>query len=434
MYPSRSQEAALAQWLGHTRWVWNWALETRKKAYEESNETLTSVDLSKQITVLKGTEPLAWLADVPADCLVQKLRDLDAAYQAFFEGRARFPRFKSKHRRQSARVSLDHRHPGKVTAWSNGTDERPRRHIVLPRLGALHLRGRALPLEMPKMVTVSRDAAGRYWASFSVEETLAPAPEPKHYSVGVDAGARRLATLSDETMFENSRNLARYAGALRKAQQRLGRQCKGSNRRARTKRRVARIHARIADCRREALHRVTTRIVHESQVVCAETLGVKDMTKSAKGTKQCPGTGVKVKSGLNRALLDASMGELLRQLEYKCTWYARTFIKVPRDFPSSAMCHVCHEVNEELTLDDTEWTCRSCGTHHDRDVTAAKNIEAEGLRMLMHPEDTGMVIESPRRLGDVRAPGGEGERPDGSGPVAVPARIGRATQTLSGTA
>ena len=118
------------------------------------------------------------------------------------------------------------------------------------------------------------------------------------------------------------------------------------------------------------------------------------MTASARGTRACPGTGVKVKSGLNRSLLDASMGELLRQLEYKCEWYGRTFVPVDRDFPSSGLCHVCGEVNAALTIDDTEWTCERCGTHHDCDENAGINLEAKGLKILMHPEGTGGVRAS----------------------------------------
>ena len=244
---------------------------------------------------------------------------------------------------------------------------------------------------MADTVTVKRDPAGRYWVSFSVEESPCTAPQPVRFTCGVDVGARRLATLDDGTTFDNPRSLARYARHLKRLQQRLARQRKGSNRRAVTRRCIARLHARVADSRREALHRVTTRIVHEHQVICVETLGVKAMTASAGGTKTHPGTGVKAKSRLNRSLLDASMGELLRQLEYKSDWYGRTFVAVDPDFPSSALCHVCGDVNVALTIDDTEWTCNGCGTHHDRDENAAINIEAEGLTVLTHPEDTGGV-------------------------------------------
>lgn len=390
-YPTRAQERALGCWFGHTRWVWNWALDARRKAYARREETLTSVDLEGMLSRMMRGPSRAWLGDIPREALSQKLRDLDVAYQTFFEGRARFPRFKSKRSRQSTRVRFDARHAGKTQAWIVGTNERSERHLVLPKLGGLRLRGRALPSAMPKMVTVSRDPAGRYWVSFSVEETPRAAPEPRCAIVGVDAGARCLATLSDGTRFANPRNLPKYAGQMKRLQQRLARQRKGSNRRACTRRRIARLHARIAHCRREALHRVTTQIVHESQVIVAESLDVKGMTRSARGTRTCPGTGVKVKSGLNRSLLDASMAELLRQLEYKSRWYGRTFVQAARDFPSSGLCSACGDLNTHLTIDDLEWTCETCGTHHDRDENAAVNIKAEGHQMLEHPEDTGDV-------------------------------------------
>ena len=137
------------------------------------------------------------------------------------------------------------------------------------------------------------------------------------------------------------------------------------------------------------IHPVTTRIVHESQVVVPESLNVKGMTRSARGTRKCPGTNVKRKSPLNRSVLDASMAELLRQLAYKSNWYGRTFLHAARDFPSSGLCSMCGELNTELTIDDIEWTCGTCGTHHDRDENAVVNIRAEGLRMLEHPQDTG---------------------------------------------
>ena len=212
------------------------------------------------------------------------------------------------------RVSIDGRHSGKVRAWTAGTNERPGRHLVLPRLGAVKLRGYTLPEQMPKMATVSRDTAGRYWVSFSVEGAIREAPAPVRVSVGIDAGARRLATLSTGERIENPRSLRRYAEHMKHLKQRLARQCKGSNRRNKTRHRIARCHARIADCRREHLHRVTTRIVHESQVICVETLNVRGMTQSARGTRAKPGKGVKRKTRINRALLDASMSELLRQL------------------------------------------------------------------------------------------------------------------------
>ena len=252
-----------------------------------------------------------------------------------------------------------------------------------------------------------------------VEEPACAATVPARASIGVDAGARRLATLSSGRRFQHPRALLRNLEALKAQQHRLARQRKGSKRLARTKQRVARIHARIADCRRESLHRVSRRIVYENQVVCTETLDVKGMTKSAKGTVEALGTGVTAKSRRNRALLDASMSELLRQLRYKCEWYGRTHVAVAKDFPSSQLCSACGFLQANLPLEAYRWTCEGCGTTHDRDVNAAINIEVEGLRLIcIHPEDTGSV----------RAPAGTGESPVGTGPTAVTARIGRACE------
>ena len=419
MYPTRIQERALAQWFGHTRWAWNWGLDSRQKAYARRKETLTSVDLDRRLTQLKKAPSLEWLADVPADCLAQKLRDLDTAFANFFDARARYPRFKSRRGTQSARVRFDHRHVGKVAAWSEGA-------MVLPNIGPVKLRGRALPSAVPKMVTVSRDPAGRYWASFAVEEEVKPAPEPVRYSIGIDVGARYLATLSSGERIENPRSLRRHAARLAKEQQRLARQKNGSNRREKTRKKIARTHARITDCRREHQHRATTCTVHENPVLCVESLAVKAITTSARGTKACPGRGVTKRTRMNRALLDAAMGETLRQIRYKSDWYGRTCIEVAPDFPSSGLCSACGTLNPNLTVDDIRWTCEACGTTHDRDENAAVNIEVEALRHLIHPEDTG----------GVRASGGEGRYPHRAGTpaVAVSARIGRATRALSGTA
>lgn len=408
LYPTGTQERALARWFGHGRWVWNWALEARRKAYARRGETLTSVDLSRILTRIKGGAR-SWLAEVPASCLAQKLRDLDAAYRNVFAGRARAPRLKSRRGPQRARVEFDQRHAGKVRAWLEG-------RLVLPGLGRVKLRGRYLPAAMPKLVTVSLDAAGRYWVSFAVEETfaaIAPAPCP---SIGVDVGVAHLAVLSTGEAVENPRSLARHLAQLGRLSQRLARQCRGSHRRRRTLARIARLHARIADCRREHLHRLSHRLVSENQVIAIEDLNAEGMGRSARGTRECPGRNVRAKSGLNRSVRDAAFGELRRQLTYKADWYGRSVVAVDRFFPSSKRCSACGTVAADLELAVRQWRCGGCGAHHDRDVNAAKNIEAEGLRIVMHPEETG----------GVRAFGGEGERHLVPGPGAVSARISRA--------
>ena len=334
---------------------------------------------------------------------------LDSAYRNAFAGRARLPRFKSRRGAQRARVGFDARHAGKVRAWLTG-------RLVLPGLGAVKLRGRTLPRAMPKLVSVTLDAAGRYWVSFAVDEAIAQPAPAMHPSVGIDVGVAHLATLSTGEHVENPRALAKHLARLARLQQRLARQCRGSRRHARTRTRIARVHARIADCRREHLHRLSTRLVHENQVIAIEALNAEGMGRSAKGTREAPGRNVGAKAGLNRSVKDAAFGELRRQLTYKAAWYGRTVVAVDRFFASSRLCSGCGAHKGALGLDERRWRCASCSAEHDRDVNAAVNIEAEGLRILMHPEDTGSV----------RAFGGEGERHLVPGPVAVSARIGRA--------
>ena len=346
---------------------------------------------------------------MPSSCLAQKLRDLDTAYRNVFAGRARAPRLKSRRDPQRVRVAFDHRHAGKVRAWLEG-------RMVLPGIGAVQLRGRALPQAMAKLVTVSLDAAGRCWMSFAVEKTFAtaaPAPRP---SIGVDVGVAHLAVLSTGEAIENPRSLARPLAPLARLSQRLARQCRGSNRRRRTRTHIARLHARIADCRREHLHRLSHRLVSENQIIAIEDLNAEGMGRSARGTRAAPGRNVRAKAGLDRAVNDAAFGELRRQLAYKADGYGRTVVAVDRFFASSRRCSARGAHKGRLRLDERRWRCAACGTGHDRDENAAKNIEFEGLRLILHPEETG----------GVRAFGGEGERHPVPEPGAVSARIGRA--------
>ena len=305
LYPTRKQEHALARWFGHARWTWNWALKARTKAYRRRGDTLTSVDLGRILTRVKRSKSRSWLAEVPRDCLDQKLRDLDAAYGNFFAGRGRFPRFKSREHAQSTRIKFDQRHASKARAWLAGT-------LALPKLGAVNLRGRTLPKAMPKLVTVSRDSCDRHWVSFVVDETIAPIAPPVNASVGGDLGIAHLATLSTGEHIENPRALQRHLEKLKRLQQRLARQCRGSKRRRRTRTRIARVHAKIRNTRYDAIHKLTTRLVHENQVIAIEDLGVDAMARSAKGTREAPGKNVRAKSGLNRSLKDAAFGEFRR--------------------------------------------------------------------------------------------------------------------------
>jgi putative transposase len=217
---------------------------------------------------------------------------------------------------------------------------------------------------IPTTVTVTRDAAGRYFVSLLVEAEIAPLP-PAPAAVGADLGLYDVVTLSTGEKTGNEHFFRKEEKRLARLQRRHARKRKGSKNREKARRRVAKLHVRIADRRRDFQHKLSTRLIHENQVICVESLAVKQMLQHPT---------------LAKAIADVGWGELLRQLDYKAAWYGRTLIRIDRWYPSSKTCSECGLVLEHLDLDEREWTCPQCGTHHDRDSNAAKSVLAEGLR------------------------------------------------------
>jgi len=215
----------------------------------------------------------------------------------------------------------------------------------------------------PSSVTVSKDCANRYFVSILVEEDIKPLPLVKKM-VGMDLGITSMVALSTGESIGNPRYFAKDEKKLAKAQRRHARKKKGGKNREKARRKVARIHARIADRRRDYQHKLSTRLVNENQVICVESLAVKNMVQNPK---------------LSKAISDVGWGEFVRQLEYKAKWYGRILVKIDRWYPSSKTCHACQHVIDSLPLDRREWVCPECGVVHDRDTNAAKNILAEGL-------------------------------------------------------
>ena len=389
LYPTGRQRHTLEHWCNTARWTWNTCLDWRETLYRRSHANNVSGQywFSKVVTRWKRAGDHPWLEDVPGDVLAKKLEDQDRAFQAFFEGRGRYPQFKRKKDRQSVRLNLDARHTGKRLAWAGG-------QIVAPIVGELRTRGRALPAEMAKQLTCSRETDGRWFVSFNVDEDAPEAPAPMHRCAGVDLGVKTLATVATDTgvyTVDNTRHERRFAPAKAAIRQRLARQVKGSGRRERTKGRLARLCRREADCRSNATHHATIRIARESQAVAIEDLNVRGMTANARGTVAAPGRNVRQKAGLNRSVLDAAFGEMRRQLCYKSAWLTREVVAVERFAPTSKECSTCGDVNKGLTLADREWTCAQCTTKHDRDENAAKNIRRRGLEKLESPGGTGKV-------------------------------------------
>ena len=347
------------RWCGAVRWLWNTSLGIRSEAYRECQLSLTGVDISRWLTQWKQTPDHTWLADVPATCLTQCLRDQDRAFANFFAHRARYPKFK----RKCAGASL--RFQGVGTAWSHGL-------LSLPKLGRLKLAEDLPSIEKPDMVTLSRDPAGGYFVSFSSEiEASLLSQRIVNRSVGVDLGLTHLATLSTGEKIANPRRLKAHLRYLRQQQRCLARRQKGSKRRERQRLRVAKIHAKIRQERQAAIHGLTTRLVREFDLIAIEHLNVKAMARGMHA----------------RAIHDAAFGEIRRQLLYKGDAADRVVLEVSTWFPSSKTCSHCRHVIDELRLDEREWSCPKCGARHDRDVNAARSILHEGMREIAGCDD-----------------------------------------------
>ncbi|MFK4144378.1 RNA-guided endonuclease InsQ/TnpB family protein [Streptomyces sp. NPDC004065] len=355
-YPTTEQAALLHRTFGCVRYVWNRALAERTRRYKDEGKNTAYVDTAKWLTAWKQGEESGFLREVSNVPLQQTLRAQQVAFNSFFAKRAKYPRFKS---RKKSRKS--------ATFQNNAFTFRG---------GVLKLAKTAEPLNIvwhrplpegaePSTVTVSCDSAGRWFVSLLVEETIEHLPGTGAV-VGLDAGLDHLLTLSTGEKISNPRHERRDRHKLAKAHKALSRKAKGSNNRAKARQRVARIHARIADRRRDHLHKVTTRLVRENQALAIEDLTVRSMLKN---------------HSLARAISDAAWSELRSMLEYKTGWYGRELLLVDRWFPSSKLCSTtgCSHIHKKMPLNVRGGTCPSCGTHHDRDVNAATNILAAGL-------------------------------------------------------
>jgi putative transposase len=353
-YPTQEQAGQLARTFGCGRFVYNWGLATRKHAYFHEGKSLSYNGLAAMLPALKEEYP--FLSEVSAVPLQQTLRHLERAFVNFFEGRADYPVFKKKRNDRSATYAAN------AFTWDGST-------LTLAKMEApLDIRWhRPLPKDAkPSSVTVSRDGAGRYFISILVQEEIAKlAITPK--TVGLDLGLTSFVVTSDGEDIPNPKYYRQNERKLAKAQQRHARKKKGSKNREKARKKVARLHARIADCRRDYQHQRSTRLMHENQVVCVESLAVKNMVKNPH---------------LSKSISDVGWGEFTRQLGYKAAWYGRFLVKIDRFFPSTKRCSACGYVLEELDLSVREWVCPNCGVTHQRDHNAAKNVWAEGLSVL----------------------------------------------------
>jgi putative transposase len=363
-YPNGAQRRLLDRWFGATRWLWNTALDIRSEAYRTCGLTVTGNELSRWLTRWKRTAGHEWLAEVPATVLTQCLRDQDRAFTNFFARRARYPRFK----RRDGRGRL--RFQGIGAGWAAQI-------LSLPKLGVLKLAEPLPEVERPDMVTLGREGTGDYYVSFCAQVPSTALPIVQR-SVGVDVGLTHLATLSTGEKIANPRRYQARLRYLRQQQRCLARRQKSSRRREKQRLRVARAHARVRQERQYALHALTTRLVREFDVICVEDLNVKALGRGRQA----------------RAIQEVAFSELRRQLSYKSDWYGRVLVEVDRWYPSSKSCSQCQHVLDELRLDERQWKCPKCGTLHDRDVNAARNLLTEGLRQLAGREDRDLRVDA----------------------------------------
>ncbi|CAK0744883.1 transposase [Gammaproteobacteria bacterium] len=357
-YPTTTQSQLLSGYFGSARWVWNACLSWRTYLYKDHKESANGIDFSRELTFLKTLESYSWLKKTPSAVYTQILRDQDTAFSNFFAKRAGYPRFKRKHSAQSIRFQLDQRIV--LNYFRAG------QFLKLTKLGSLNIRCSRIPTGIPKMVMVSRDSEGRYFVSFSCEEEIQKLPS-NEVAIGIDLGVTDILLTSDGWKSGNPRHLSKKLWALKKYQRRMAR-CqkpqkgkKVSGRYSSLTIRVARCHAKVANARKDWLQKQTAEIIRRAGVVAIENLNVSGMLRNRK---------------LSRAISDVGMGEIRRELEYKAQWYGRDLITIGRFEPTSKVCSDCGFRIEKMGLSVRKWESPNCGTLHDRDSNAARNILA----------------------------------------------------------
>lgn len=364
-YPTPEQEQVLARTFGCARFAYNNMLRLRTDAWFSRQERIGYHETSAALTQLKKDPEFAWLNEVSSVPVQQALRHLQTAFANFFAKRAKYPTFKRKDGPQSAEYTTSaFKWDGKVLKLAKmNTPLDVRFSRTIPRAAKV------------TTVTVSKDAAGRYFVSMLCDDTVQPKAEVEG-KVGIDLGLTHFAILSTGEKIAAPNTFRKHEAKLAKLQRRLAKKTKGSNNRRKAKLKVAKLHAKVADSRRDFLHKLSTRLINENQVIAIESLSVSNMQKN-----RC----------LSKSIGDAGWSEFVRQLEYKAQWYGRELVGIDKWYPSSKRCSDCGYTAAKMPLNVRQWTCLECGSNHDRDVNAARNVLAAGLAVSAHRESVSPI-------------------------------------------
>lgn len=376
--PNKTQVEQLSQAFGHNRFVWNWALAIKQRYYRRFGQGLSKRRLQDQLVKKKKQSKFEWLNQVNSQSYLATLDSLDKAYNAFFKGRAKHPRFKSKKSNWHAFQNPQHTQVDFETGL-----------VKLPKIGRVKAKLHREFTGKIKTSTVKISPSGKYSVSILVDDEKA-LPDATtieaDLSLGIDLGIKDLAICSDGKVFDNQRHLNKWLKKLHQQQRVLSRKKQNSTSRTKQRLKVARLHERVSNVRKENLHQVSHSLVCENQATTLflEDLNVKGLIRNKK---------------LSRHIADVAWSEFVRQLEYKCAWLGKNLVKIDRFYPSSKTCSCCGEIKQNLTLSDRVYECEHCDTVIDRDLNAAINIKQHGLKQALESVGTtGVVKCSPKSL------------------------------------